>query len=300
MHQFNHNYFKTIDTEEKAYILGFLYTDGYNSDKQVVITQLEQDVDILEKINKALDADNQIKRKLQSTNNKTVCQLCYSSIDMCADLTNLGCFRNKSLACTFPTFLDKSLIRHFIRGYFDGDGCVWIGKRKIMTVKDKTRPSGFRERIVQNVKFTITGNMTFINSLQDELVQMLEFKKTKLNFSKAKNANNSTCDKVCTMEYSGRKQMQSFYNYMYEGASIWGNRKRLKFEEICAFEEKSSKDTQLIAGTPEMVISSQAFDIEEGSSTIPEMGVESSDSKCQALNDTKVGEDEDIVSSVVK
>lgn len=300
MHQFNHNYFKTIDTEEKAYILGFLYTDGYNSDKQVVITQLEQDVDILEKINKALDADNQIKRKLQSTNNKTVCQLCYSSIDMCADLTNLGCFRNKSLACTFPTFLDKSLIRHFIRGYFDGDGCVWIGKRKIMTVKDKTRPSGFRERIVQNVKFTITGNMTFINSLQDELVQMLGFKKTKLNFSKAKNANNSTCDKVCTMEYSGRKQMQSFYNYMYEGASIWGNRKRLKFEEICAFEEKSSKDTQLIAGTPEMVISSQAFDIEEGSSTIPEMGVESSDSKCQALNDTKVGEDEDIVSSVVK
>lgn len=80
--------------------------------------------------------------------------------------------------------------------------------------------------------------MTFINSLQDELVQMLGFKKTKLNFSKAKN---STCDKVCTMEYSGRKQMQSFYNYMYEGASIWG--KRLKFEEICAFEEKSSKDT---------------------------------------------------------
>ena len=300
MHQFNHNYFKTIDTEEKAYILGFLYADGYNSDKQVVITQLEQDVDILEKINKALDADNQIKRKLQNTNNKTVCQLCYSSIDMCADLTNLGCFRNKSLACTFPTFLDKSLIRHFIRGYFDGDGCVWIGKRKIMTVKDKTRPSGFRERIVQNVKFTITGNMTFINSLQDELVQMLGFKKTKLNFSKAKNANNSTCDKVCTMEYSGRKQMQSFYNYMYEGASIQGNRKRLKFEEICAFEEKSSKDTQLIAGTPEMVISSQASDIEEGSSTIPEMGVESSDSKCQALNDTKVGEDEDIVSSVVK
>ena len=300
MHQFNHNYFKTIDTEEKAYILGFLYADGYNSDKQVVITQLEQDVDILEKINKALNANNQIKRKLQSTNNKTVCQLCYSSIDMCTDLTNLGCFRNKSLACTFPTFLDKSLIRHFIRGYFDGDGCVWIGKRKIMTVKDKTRPSGFRERIVQNVKFTITGNMTFINSLQDELVQMLGFKKTKLNFSKAKNANNSTCDKVCTMEYSGRKQMQSFYNYMYEGASIWGNRKRLKFEEICAFEEKSSKDTQLIAGTPEMVISSQASDIEEGSSTIPEMGVESSDSKCQALNDTKVGEDEDIVSSVVK
>lgn len=226
MHKFNHNYFKFINTEEKAYILGFLYADGYNSDKQVIIVQLEQDVDILEKINRALNADNQIIRDVQKVNNKIKCRLCYSSVEMCTDLANLGCFRNKSLTCTFPTFLDKSLIRHFIRGYFDGDGCVWVGKRKTMIVKDKTRASGFRERIVQNVKFTITGNVTFINSLQDELVQMLGFRKTKLNFSKANDPNNNTCAQVCTMEYSGRKQMQSFYDYMYEGASIWGNRKK--------------------------------------------------------------------------
>ena len=47
-----------------------------------------------------------------------------------------------------------------------------------------------------------------------------------------------------------------------------------------------------------MVISSQAFDIEEGSSTIPEMGVESSDSKCEAPNSKEKGED--IVSSAIK
>lgn len=232
MHKFNHNYFKFINTEEKAYILGFLYADGYNSDKQVIIEQLEQDVDILEKINRALNADNQIIRNVQKVNNKIKCRLCYSSVEMCTDLANLGCFRNKSLTCTFPTFLDKSLIRHFIRGYFDGDGCVWVGKRKTMTVKDKTRASGFRERIVQNVKFTITGNATFINSLQDELVQMLGLRKTKLNFSKANDPNNNTCAQVCTMEYSGRKQMQSFYDYMYEGASIWGNRKKLNLKKF--------------------------------------------------------------------
>ena len=49
-----------------------------------------------------------------------------------------------------------------------------------------------------------------------------------------------------------------------------------------------------------MVISSKASNLEECSSTIPEMEVESSDSKCQALNDTKVGEDGDIVSSAIK
>ena len=42
-------------------------------------------------------------------------------------LNNLGCTPRKSLILKFPQkeiFQDKSLIRHFIRGYFDGDGCL--------------------------------------------------------------------------------------------------------------------------------------------------------------------------------
>ena len=74
--------------------------------------------------------------------------------------------------------------------------------------------------------------------------------------------------------------------------------KKLKFEKIfCASEEKSSEDTSLIAGTPEMAISSEAS-IEERSSTIPETGVEPSDSKCEAPNLKEKGED--IVSSAIK
>ena len=89
------------------------------------------------------------------------------------------------------------------------------------------------------------------------------------------------------MEYSGRKQMRNLYEFMYNKSLIFCDEKKKKFEEIfCALDEKSSKDTSLIAGIPEMAISSQAScnNQEEGSSTIPEMGVESSDSKCEALN----------------
>ena len=190
----------------------------------------------------------------------------------------------------------------FILGCFDGDGCVWNGKRKKMLVKNEKKPGTMRERIVHNVKFTYTGNVDFVNALQDYLVNLgIVNKKTKLNFSKAKNPNNTTCNKVCTMEYSGRKQMKKLYEYMYSNSPIWCEEKKLKFEEIfCASEEKSSEDTSLIAGTPEMVISSQASDITsvEGSSTIPEMGVESSDSKCEAPNSKEKGED--IVSSAIK
>lgn len=54
---------------------------------------------------------------------------------------------------------------HFIRGLFDGDGCIWEGKRKVITVKDSTRNSGFRDRVIHNVKFTYTGNTGFVSQL---------------------------------------------------------------------------------------------------------------------------------------
>ena len=286
MHTVNRNYFKQIDSENKAYILGFFYADGYNSGTQASFTQLDQDRDILDQINKELDSDINISKKVQKSNNKIIDNLTILSKEMCEDLSKLGAIQNKSLNLKFPDkIIPEKFMRDFIRGYFDGDGCVWNGKRKKMKVKDASKPSGYRERIVHNVKFTITGYDKFINSLQDYLVSVLNFRKTKLNYSKAKNINNNTKECVCTMEYSGRKQMEKFFNYLYTDAKIFGKRKYNKFlETLCALDEKSSKDISLIAKTSETKISSQALLNKEGSSTIPEMEVESSDSKCETPN----------------
>lgn len=73
---------------------------------------------------------------------------------------------------------------------------------------------------------------------------------------------------------------------MYKDANIYCEEKFNKFNEIfCASDEKSSVETVLTEETAEMPIVNQASNcLEEGSSTIPEMGVESSDSKCTALN----------------
>ncbi len=43
---------------------------------------------------------------------------------MCNDLIGHGATIRKSLTLTFPTHLDEKLIKHFLRGYFDGDGCI--------------------------------------------------------------------------------------------------------------------------------------------------------------------------------
>lgn len=281
-YDFNENYFNKLKTHEQAYILGFIYADGYNSNSRLELSQKEERIDILEKINKALKSNIPIKSYSPGTY-----RLSFNSIKLCSDLTKLGAVKNKSLTLIFPDFIPDRLMSSFILGYFDGDGCIWNGKRKKMIVKDSSRKEGFRERIVHNVKFTFTGCVSFIDPLQKYLIKIgIVKRKTKLNYSKAKNPNTPTCDKVCTMEYSGRKQIKNLYEYMYSKAPIWCNEKKLKFEEIfCASDEKSSVETALTEETAEMPIVNQAPNIGEGSSTIPEMGVGSSGPKYAAPNE---------------
>lgn len=281
----NKNYFNKIDSHEKAYVLGFLYADGSNRGDGIIFTQNIERIDILKNVKNSLKSEAKIRECSQKPGHYRL--EVFSDI-LVKDAEKLGVVKNKSLILQFPSFdiVPELYMSSFILGYFDGDGCIWNGKRYHCIVKDKTRKTGYRKRIIHNVKFTFTGCISFIEPLQDYLIKIGIVKnKTKLNFSKANNPNNNTCDKVCTLEYSGRQQIKKLYDYMYSNASIWCEEKKLKFEEIfCALNEKSLSETGLIAGKPEMVISSQAVNNTEGSSTIPEMEVESSDSKCPALN----------------
>lgn len=252
-YQVNQEYFKNLDSGEKAYVLGFLYADGNVCENYVSFGQVIINKDIVEKINRALESNCPI-RESQPKKGNLFYEVSFRSAIMCEDLEKLGIVPNKSLILEFPTFIPDELMPHFIRGYFDGDGCIWDGKPKKMMVKNEKKPGTMRERIVHNVKFTFTGNYNFINALQDYLVKVLGFKKTKLNFSKAKETKH-----ICTMEYSGRGQVKKLYDYMYSNATIYGNTKKLKFENIiCASLEKSNVETTLTEETPEMVIVSQA------------------------------------------
>ena len=56
-----------------------------------------------------------------------------TSKKLAESLTKHGCHANKTYDLIYPSesiFADKSLIQHFIRGYFDGDGSVFISEEK--------------------------------------------------------------------------------------------------------------------------------------------------------------------------
>ena len=119
--------FEKIDTEEKAYWLGFLYADGsvYKNNKGYYRFELglaEKDLIHIEKFKKFVNSKHDIKYRVKTKSFRIV----FSDPQFTKNLIDLGCVPNKSLILTFPTEdqVPLELQKHFIRGYFDGDGSI--------------------------------------------------------------------------------------------------------------------------------------------------------------------------------
>lgn len=131
------DFFDVIDTEEKAYFLGFLYADGYNNtDRNSVNLSLkEDDKEILEILNNLLQPSKPLQYvKIKTTNSTNQYRLVIANKHISQKLVELGCDKAKTYSLMFPfeEQVPKHLVRHFVRGYFDGDG--WVGEKAISIV----------------------------------------------------------------------------------------------------------------------------------------------------------------------
>jgi DNA invertase Pin-like site-specific DNA recombinase len=129
------NYFDSIDTANKAYILGLFYADGCNklSKHQMDISLQEEDKHILEDIKRELKTNRPLSfvdYNTKNPNHKNQYKLSITNKHISQKLNELGMVDAKSLVLEFPEWLDESLYSHFIRGYFDGDGCLYLGGTK--------------------------------------------------------------------------------------------------------------------------------------------------------------------------
>ena len=57
------NFFETIDSKEKAYILGWIASDGYVDKQHIEITLHKKDIEVLEYIKNTLDPTISLKNK---------------------------------------------------------------------------------------------------------------------------------------------------------------------------------------------------------------------------------------------
>lgn len=221
----NYRFFETIDTEEKAYWLGFIASDGWisinkNTNSGTVGIELQvSDIDHLKKFNKSIEGNYRITTRTRECNISTspnsiseeCCIRIFSRI-MVTDLQNQGVSTNKTFDYKFP-ILKKELMPHFIRGYFDGDGCVRIRNRNLASGKIGRYP----------VCDIVSANYDFLNDLRTFLYENFEI-----------------CSYIYLEKHSGCHRLYihknehtiKFLNYIYGDANIYLDRKYKIYLEI--------------------------------------------------------------------
>ena len=117
-----------------AYVLGYIYADGSLDDspnirgKYIQITS--KDRDSVERIKKWMDSKHKIKTTMSHFLGSSICYVFrVGSHKIYNNLFKIGLYPNKSLTINFPE-VPKKYLCHFIRGYFDGDGCIYFERRK--------------------------------------------------------------------------------------------------------------------------------------------------------------------------
>lgn len=209
----NQNYFSVIDNEWKAYWLGFLYADGCNclSKNMLRFALQRQDEYHIQRFIDSLQGTHKIYQYMNKKNGKLFPQseVSINNERICKDLDKLGCVENKSLVIKFPNdnLVPKEFKRHFIRGYFDGNG--WIS----ISSKNKIVYFGF-----------CTGSYDMTCSLRDYLVQELNITKVAI---KSKDYTKAT-----EISWSSMIEVEKIYNYLYNNCNIYLKRKLEKFDKI--------------------------------------------------------------------
>lgn len=202
------SFFESINTEEKAYWLGFFMADGCVNIKANRLQLGLAETEPLEKFKKAIKSNQEIKTYTRKDGHISY-RFDITSKKMCNDLIKHGCIPNKTHILKFPD-IKSELIHHLIRGYFDGDGCIYFRKPK----------GNYVSPVI-----SIVGNINFLEGLRKNL-KMDEYKMA-LKIRHPERNNN-----IRYFVLSGKKACKKFFKIVYNDATVYLKRKYLKFTTI--------------------------------------------------------------------
>lgn len=229
-----HDFFKNIQTELQAYLLGFYAADGSINEKRKTfrIHLQKQDSELVYLYKDIISPDARIfskdsgfttgRNKLQiKTNESFGVDIC--STILCTDLVDLGYGYAKSYSDLYLPKIEKSLIRHFIRGYFDGDGSFsWYSPIEIN----------------KNPRIKVCWSIcSKTKTLFDE---MLEFFKSEYDLDL--NLCMSRRDKMWILTTASKVKVEKLYHILYDDCNFYLSRKFNKFDHYV-----NTEVTQLIA-----------------------------------------------------
>jgi len=227
-YKINEGYFDNIDTEEKAYWLGFIYADGYVTDGlkrgyKLSLSVAHKDCEHIDKFKQSISSNHKtiiisaktvIMPSKRSINRTEQHRLDIYNKKLWQSLSMNGIKPKKSKTCSYPSNIPQKLQKHFIRGYFDGDGSIMrLGNG--------------------NIGMCIIGSDSFINSLSSIIPFSMNI------------VDEKRVEGMSYLKSRSKKVVGPFLNWMYSNSTIYLDRK------YDLWQERFSTTT---TSGPEMVI----------------------------------------------
>lgn len=224
MPKLNCHYFENIDTEQKAYFLGLLYSDGHIDHTKnghhflIAISLIEEDGYIIEEFAKEIQTNLTVKHYTFTEKERVRCMasLVLGSKEMYLDLCTHGMVENKIKNLKHMPVLDEKLIHHFIRGYFDGNGSIFVFHRS----KNGTI----------NLGANFCGPYEFLDELNQKLNSVV---KAQSKGRKPFNRGN-----YASLHFGTNNTCSQLFKYMYKDAHIYLKRKYNKFSNFLYCNKK--------------------------------------------------------------
>lgn len=125
-YKINARYFKHIDTPKKAYWLGFIWGDGNICNGTLQIGLHRKDRVLIEEFLEDIGSNHKIYSDRGNP------KICIKVKVLYQDLLNCGMYPNKSLSIGPPEedVLPEELVKYFILGLIDADGCYGLSPKK--------------------------------------------------------------------------------------------------------------------------------------------------------------------------
>lgn len=199
-------FFEKIDSEEKAWVLGWWMSDGNVMKSGKIRIGLNSiDEEVLIKIANCLKWTGPLQYKKAKENKGQQSILNIDRKKLADDLIKLGCPPKKSLILEFPTSVPEYLYPHFLRGFFEGDGGVSKNRGKY-----------------QGAGFTTTD--IFAKKLR-EILEKENIIATNFYYRRKNKPTGSL--------YFGKKEeVKKLLIYLYKDATLWLERKKKICDEI--------------------------------------------------------------------
>ena len=205
-------YFESIDSEEKAYWLGFLFAEGSLDTKRYCLSlKLGKDEkEQVEKFQAAIKSEHPIS---QTSDGREAWVIKIGSQRICNSLLAFGFGKGKTLNIRLPN-IPENLKRHFIRGYFDGDG--WFSHTE--------KPSAI-------LGFCSCSEKILVD-VQKWLNEQLSIESGCIVVRKRNHIPNQ--HDSFRLQYGGRNLVKLIGNLLYKDASVFIHRKKDRFDLLKA------------------------------------------------------------------